>query len=466
MELTTTYTKMLADTHTPVSMYLKLRDVFPQSILLESSDYHASDKSFSYLCCHPIAEFKVENQELSIEKLGHKTTQKIGKEKGAVISELKKFIDDFKVEKQDFPFLTSGLFGYTGFDAVQYFEKIESNPNRLLKLPQLHYKVYQTVIVVDHFRNQLYIFDHSPNQKSNLERVKQTIKQQSFHQFPFHLKGPTTSPISDDYFKEMVSKAKQHCQQGDVFQMVVSRRFTQKFHGDEFNVYRSLRSINPSPYLFYFDFGSYKIFGSSPEAQLVVQGNQAEIHPIAGTFKRTGNDAEDATLAKKLSQDPKENSEHVMLVDLARNDLSQYAHNVEVKKYKEIQYFSHVIHLVSKVIGEIKNKANKLPITAATFPAGTLSGAPKYKALELINRYEPHAREIYGGAIGAIDFEHNYNHAIVIRSFVSQNQALHFQAGAGVVVDSNEEKELAEVNHKLNALTTALKNANHETKNE
>lgn len=460
-KLTTTYLKMLADTHTPVSMYLKIRDAYPNSILLESSDYHANDKSFSYLCCNPIAEFKVENHQLSIEKFGKTSTQEIGKQKGEVISHLQGFIESFDVEKQDFPFLTSGLFGFTGFDAIQYFDKIQVNQNQELQLPQLHYKVYQNIIVVDHFHNELYIFDHSPNNNSNLKAVQQIIQQQSFHQFPFTLKGEIKSTISDQYFKDMVTKAKKHCQQGDVFQMVVSRRFAQEFQGDEFNVYRALRSINPSPYLFYFDYGNYKIFGSSPEAQLVVQGDQAEIHPIAGTFKRTGNDLEDAEIAQSLAQDPKENAEHVMLVDLARNDLSQNANDVNVVKYKEIQYFSHVIHLVSKVVGKIKNKTQKLPITASTFPAGTLSGAPKYKALQLINKYEPHAREAYGGAIGAIDFEQNYNHAIIIRSFVSKSQQLHFQAGAGVVVDSKEENELAEVNHKLGALTKALKNAIH-----
>ncbi len=462
MKLRTTYTKMLADTHTPVSMYLKLRDAFPNSILLESSDYHANDKSFSYLCCHPIAEFKVDNHQLSTAKLGKTTTQKINPNKGKVVQLLKEFINSFEVEKQDFPFLTSGLFGFTGFDAIQYFDTLKVNPKKELELPQIHYKVYQNIIVVDHFHNQLYIFDHSPDGNSKLNKVQQIIQQQSFHQFPFQLKGEIKSNISDDYFKDMVAKAKEHCQRGDVFQMVVSRRFSQEFNGDEFNVYRALRSVNPSPYLFYFDFGNYKIFGSSPEAQLIVQDNQAEIHPIAGTFKRTGNDAEDAKTAKLLAEDPKENAEHVMLVDLARNDLSKHANHVNVVKYKEIQYFSHVIHLVSKVIGEIKNKDQKLPITASTFPAGTLSGAPKYKALELINKYEPYAREAYGGAIGAIDFSHNYNHAIIIRSFVSKSQHLHFQAGAGVVVDSNQENEWAEVNHKLGALTKALNHAANE----
>lgn len=458
-KLTTTYQQMLADTLTPVSMYLKIRDVFPQSILLESSDYHAYDKSFSYICCNPIAHFKVENEQIILQ-YPDSTTEKIEiKEKNQVIEELKRFNQSFEVEDQNLGFLHHGMFGFTSFDAVRYFDSLEFDKSKEIGLPDMHYSVYQNIIVVDHFHNQVSVFDHRYQNESKLDYLVSALHQLQFTAYPFALSGEVKSTITDEEFKEFVVKVKQHCQRGDVFQLVLSRRFSQGFTGDEFNVYRALRSVNPSPYLFYFDYGSFKIFGSSPEAQLVIKDQVAEIHPIAGTFKRTGDDESDAKMAQQLAKDPKENAEHVMLVDLARNDLSRNATDVKVEKYKEIQYFSHVIHLVSKVIGTTKDKSKHLQIVADTFPAGTLSGAPKYKALELINKYEPHAREAYGGAIGVIDFNGNYNHAIVIRSFVSHQQKLHFQAGAGIVVDSTPENELAEVNHKLGALKKALEMA-------
>lgn len=269
-------------------------------------------------------------------------------------------------------------------------------------------------------------------------------------------KGEKSSNLTDAEFLEFVEQGKQHCFRGDVFQLVLSRRFSQSFQGDDFNVYRTLRSINPSPYLFYFDYGDFKIFGSSPEAQLVVQDGKAEIHPIAGTFKRTGNDEEDAAAALELSKDPKENSEHVMLVDLARNDLSRNGSEVVVEKNREIQFYSHVIHLVSKVSCKMKAAAKTFRVVADTFPAGTLSGAPKHKALQLIDRYEKTKRNFYGGAIGYLDFDGNFNHAIIIRSFLSQHNQLHYQAGAGIVADSVPENELQEVYNKLGALDKAL----------
>jgi len=208
--------------------------------------------------------------------------------------------------------------------------------------------------------------------------------------------------------------------------------------------------------LFYFDYGSFKIFGSSPEAHLVIKGKEATIHPIAGTFKRTGNDEADAELAKQLLDDPKENSEHVMLVDLARNDLSRTGSEVTVDTYKEVQYFSHVIHLVSKVTGLLKDNMTSSQMIAGTFPAGTLSGAPKVRAMQLINEYEQTRRGFYGGAIGFMGFNGDFNHAIMIRSFLSKGNSLFYQAGAGVVAKSSEVSELQEVNNKLAALRTAI----------
>ena len=288
------------------------------------------------------------------------------------------------------------------------------------------------------------------------KKVIELIKSKNYSAFNFSTQGKTSSNLTDAEYKEHVDLAKKHCARGDVFQLVLSKKFSQQFKGDEFNVYRALRSINPSPYLFYFDYGDFKIFGSSPEAQLVINKGKAEIHPIAGTFKRTGNDEKDAELAKQLSIDDKENAEHVMLVDLARNDLSRHGSNVKVEKYREVQFFSHVIHLVSKVTGNMHKDTTTMQVVADTFPAGTLSGAPKHKAMQLIEKYEKTSRDFYGGAIGFMDFDGNFNHAIVIRTFLSKNHQLHWQAGAGLVSKSNPETELQEVYNKLGALTKAI----------
>ena len=456
-KLKTFYKQILADTITPVSVYLKIRDKFPNSILLESSDYHANDNSFSYICCNPIASIKVEN-EMVVQRFPDGTTTTIPLDKNQDVTELlDAFAQQFSVDNQDFKFITNGLFGYIGYDAVRYFESVEisKKPNSV-EIPDIYYAVYQNVIAINHFKNEAYLFAHCYDNESNIPELEQLLKVRSFATYNFLKDGEPTSNLEDQQNKEHVELAKKHCQRGDVFQLVLSRRFSQGFKGDEFNVYRALRSINPSPYLFYFDYGNFKIFGSSPEAQLVVKEGKAEIHPIAGTYKRTGNDEQDAELAKKLAADEKENSEHVMLVDLARNDLSRNGNLVNVETYREVQYFSHVIHLVSKVTGQKKPDISTLKIVADTFPAGTLSGAPKHMAMQLIERYEKTNRAYYGGAIGFMDFSGNFNHAIMIRTFLSKNHQLHFQAGAGLVAASNAEDELQETYNKLGALNKAL----------
>jgi anthranilate synthase component 1 len=316
--------------------------------------------------------------------------------------------------------------------------------------------VYQNIIAINHFKNEAYIFSHSIDGTNNISEIEQLLQSRNIASYKFSKEGEGFSNLTDEAFRQNVALAKKHCYRGDVFQLVLSRRFTQGFKGDEFNVYRALRSINPSPYLFFFDYGDFKIFGSSPEAQIIVKNRKAEIHPIAGTFKRTGDDEKDAVIAKQLSEDKKENSEHVMLVDLARNDLSRNGHDVQVEKYREVQFFSHVIHLVSKVTGHLYQKATTMQVVADTFPAGTLSGAPKHRAMQLIEEYEKTNRNFYGGAIGFMDFEGNFNHAIMIRTFLSKNHQLHYQAGAGIVASSDEESEMQEVYNKLRALNTAL----------
>lgn len=456
-KLQTHYKKILADTITPVSVYLKIRDKFPNSILLESSDYHANDNSFSYICCNPIAYIKVENETITQRfPDGSKEMTPITSETD-VTEVIHNFGQQFSVTQNGFKFIYNGLFGYMAYDAVRYFEDVEiSKKEDSVSIPDIYYAVYQNIIAINHFKNEAYLFAHCYNTQSNVDEIEQLFNVRNFASYNFTKEGEPKSNLKDEEYKAHVELAKKHCQRGDVFQLVLSRRFTQKFKGDEFNVYRALRSINPSPYLFYFDYGNFKIFGSSPEAQLIVKDGKAEIHPIAGTYKRTGNDEKDAELAKQLAQDDKENSEHVMLVDLARNDLSRNGNTVNVDTYREVQYFSHVIHLVSKVTAEKKQDITTMKVVADTFPAGTLSGAPKHMAMQLIEKYEKTSRAYYGGAIGFMDFKGNFNHAIMIRTFLSKNHELHYQAGAGLVAASNPDDELQETYNKLGALNKAL----------
>lgn len=456
-ELKTHYKQILADTITPVSVYLKIRDKFPNSILLESSDYHANDNSFSYICCNPIAHIKVENEVLEKQYPdGTISVTNITPETD-VVAEVDDFAKSFKAPEHDFKFITNGLFGFMAYDAVRYFEDLAlRKKDDSVNIPDIYYAVYQNIIAINHFKNEAYLFAHCYESENNLEELERLFNIRTFASYNFNRVGAPISNLEDVEYKKHVEIAKKHCQRGDVFQLVLSRRFTQKFKGDEFNVYRALRSINPSPYLFFFDYGDFKIFGSSPEAQLIVKDGKAEIHPIAGTYKRTGNDERDAELAKKLAADDKENSEHVMLVDLARNDLSRNGNTVNVDTYREVQYFSHVIHLVSKVTGMKKEDIPTLKIVADTFPAGTLSGAPKHMAMQLIEKYEKTSRGYYGGAIGFMDFSGNFNHAIMIRTFLSKNHELYYQAGAGLVAASNPEDELQETYNKLGALNKAL----------
>ncbi len=456
-ELKTYYKKILADTITPVSVYLKIRDKFPNSILLESSDYRANDNTFSYICCNPIASIKVKDEQIT-QLLPDKSANEITiNSETNVVEIIHDFSQKFKTESNGFKFINNGLFGYMSYDAVRYFEDISiTKKDGTLDIPDIYYAVYQNIIAINHFKNEAYIFAHCYNSENNISEIEQLLNIRNFASYNFRMEGKASSNLNDDEYKHHVSLAKKHCKRGDVFQLVLSRRFSQGFKGDEFNVYRALRSINPSPYLFYFDYGDFKIFGSSPEAQLIVKEGKAEIHPIAGTFKRTGNDEEDALLAKKLTEDEKENSEHVMLVDLARNDLSRHGNLVNVENYREVQFFSHVIHLVSKVTGQKKKETPTMKVVADTFPAGTLSGAPKHMAMQLIEKYENTNRDYYGGAIGFMDFDGDFNHAIMIRTFLSKNHQLHYQAGAGLVAVSEPEKELQETYNKLGALNKAL----------
>lgn len=460
MKIHTHINQILADTKTPVALYLTLRDHYQNPLLLESSDYNSKDEHYSYICLSPLASINLNHSNLQSTINGVVVNNHINFDKNLLVNHLIDFKNQFEFETQTLPFCYAGLFGYTSYDIVNYAEDIILNKNKTQNgIPELLYYVYGIILVFNHNTNALTIISHHFNDetaKMQLTKIIEKIKIGSTSEFSFSTIGETQTAITDKDYKQLVAKAKEHCQQGDVFQLVLSRRFSQQFVGDDFNVYRALKNINPSPYLFYFDLGNFKLFGSSPEAQLIIKNNNVEIHPIAGTYKRTGNDEEDLLKAKDLLNDKKELAEHNMLVDLARNDLSKYCTNVDLKVSKQPQFYSHVIHLVSKVVGVKKAIFHPFEVLFGTFPAGTLSGAPKHKALQLIDKYEVEAREFYGGCLGFISHDNQLNHAIMIRTFLSKNNTLYYQAGAGIVISSNEESELQEINNKVSALKKAI----------
>jgi anthranilate synthase component 1 len=449
----------IADLVTPVSIYLKIRDLFPNTLLLESSDYHGSNNSMSYICFDELAYFEVANSIITINLPGETCIKENVSEENKVTDKLHEFINKFEINEIKEKGIVNGLWGYTTYDAVKYFEtiKLQEREDNNASIPELRYSFHRYIIAINHFNNDITLLENCiEGVDSQTSEISKILLNQNVVTFQFKTEGIETSNITDSEYMQMVEDGKKHCFLGDVFQIVLSRRFQQGFSGDEFNVYRALRRINPSPYLFYFDFSNFKIFGSSPEAQLIVNKGKAIINPIAGTLKRTGDDEKDRKLAIELSADKKENAEHVMLVDLARNDLSRNSSNVKVENYREVQYYSHVLHLVSEVSGQLNQDTNTIKVFGDTFPAGTLSGAPKYKAMELIDRIENTKRSYYGGAIGFIGFNGDINHAITIRTFMSKNNILTYQAGAGIVSESKCESELQEVNNKLGALKMAI----------
>lgn len=452
--------KILGDLYTPVSTYLKIRDMFPQSALMESSDYHGGENGRSFIGVEPIAHVSVGHGTATLQYPDGSVVEHPVDRSYTVDKAVNEFLHSFDVQGENSQYC--GLYGYTTFNAVRYFENIPVKDETQEKndAPDLLYILYRYVIMFDHFNNSLTLIEMvGEGEQPSLDRIERQIARPDSASYDFRPIGTYTSPLTDEEHKANIRKGIAHCKRGDVFQIVLSRRFVQKYEGDDFKLYRALRSINPSPYLFYFDFGGFRIFGSSPETHCRIEGRRAYIDPIAGTTKRTGNSEQDARNAEYLRNDPKENAEHVMLVDLARNDLSRNCHDVKVEFYKDLQYYSHVIHLVSRVSGELEEGADPVKAFIDTFPAGTLSGAPKVRAMQLISEYEPHNRGAYGGCIGFIGFNGSLNQAITIRTFVSRNNELWFQAGGGIVAKSNEEYELQEVNNKLGALRRAIETA-------
>lgn len=451
---------LLGDLNTPVSVYLKVRDLFPQSALMESSDYHGSENNRSFIALCPLASMSVEHGKAVFRLPDGERSERELSDAHSLNEAMNDFMKRFCIRGEYSHYC--GLYGYTSFNAVRYTEGIAVKDSRedINDAPDLLYIIYKYIIVFNDYRHELLLLEMTgEEEESNLERIVKAIQDRNYTAYDFRAVGPVTSTLTDEEHKANIRRGIAHCLRGDVFQIVLSRRFEQAYVGDDFKLYRALRSINPSPYLFYFDFGGFRLLGSSPETHCRIEGRRAYIDPIAGTTKRTGRKDKDEAAARYLHDDPKENAEHVMLVDLARNDLARNCHDVRIEFFKEMQYYSHVIHLVSRVSGTLNEGADAVKAFLDTFPAGTLSGAPKVRAMQLISELEPHNRGAYGGCIGFIGLDGMINLAITIRTFVSRNGKLWFQAGGGIVAKSNEEYELQEVNNKLGALRKAIEMA-------
>ena len=455
--------KFINDLQSSLSLYLKIRAHYSLTFLLETKDYRGKEHEKTLLCFAPALSFKVDNEVITLNYAGDNPQKIAVQNRSDVLKTLDNFINHFKAEDVNNSFFNNGLFGYISYEAVQYFEDINfkrhPHPNHI---PDMFYAAFHYVLVLDHFSDELTLHQHIYNNckpSQDFDDILKILKRPAPSHYPFETQAKEMVNCTDAEFIDMVKQGKKHCQRGDVFQIVLSRCFSQKFQGDIFNVYRTLRSINPSPYLYFFDFENFKIFGSSPESHLTISQNKARLFPIAGTFKRSGDDTRDQKKAQHLLKDIKENAEHIMLVDLARNDLSAFAKDVTVEHFKDIQYYSYVIHLVSQIVGKI-DSTDLLNLVARTFPAGTLSGAPKYRAMQLIDCYEPTPRSYYGGAVGVIGFDRSFNHCIMIRSFLAKNNILYYQAGAGILALSDPKSELQEVNNKLGALVEAIRRAN------
>lgn len=465
MKIRTTCLTTISDLTSPIAAYLRLRDHYEKTILLEGSDYHTAQDSRSFICCEPIAELRIDNGMVHRSFYGKSEPARPISTNTGFPEELASFLGSFHIESEALPKgVVNGIFGYSSWDSIEYMENLRFTKQRdpQISVPEARFIAYRYVLAFNPFKSEAYLLENhvegAPRDEGATELLRRAFSSQP-RTHSFRALGLERSELSDEDFLKLIHTCKRHIARGDVFQIVPSRRYSQPFEGDDFQVYRALRVINRSPYLFYCDYGGYRLFGSSPEAQIVVHNRTAGIYPIAGTTFRTGDDTQDRQKVERLLEDPKENAEHCMLVDLARNDLSRHCKNVHVSEFREVQYFSHVIHLVSKVEGTLPTDGLAPQIMSDTFPAGTLSGAPKYRALQILDENEPHRRGHYGGCVGFFGFNGDAVLAIMIRSFLSKDNQLIYQAGMGVVHDSVPEIEVEEVHAKLRALRLAIKRA-------
>lgn len=462
--------RLSADLLTPVSALLALRQHSHHAFLLESVEGGENMARYSFLGRNPYRIVRSVGREVTVEQVRSQET--VTASEANVFDVLRRFMDEFiEVKLSGLPRFRCGAVGYLGYDNVRLIEHLPNPPTDDVNLPDAIWCFYDTLAVFDRVKHQIVLIANvfiTPDSDLDDEYTQATERIHDLErdlQSPFHSPDPVklgseqlTSNFAREDFEAVVTEAKQRIYEGDIFQVVLSQRFSLSFEGDPFNLYRALRQINPSPYLFYLDLGEVSLIGSSPEVLVRVEDRRAELLPIAGTRPRGQTPEEDEQLAQDLLLDAKERAEHLMLVDLGRNDLGRISKlgSVTVDRYAYVERYSHVMHIVSSVSGTLRDDMTTIDVLQACFPAGTVSGAPKVRAMEIIDELEPTRRGIYAGAVGYIDFSGNMDMCIAIRTMVVQEDHIFIQAGAGIVADSIPTLEYEETKNKARALRQAL----------
>jgi anthranilate synthase component 1 len=470
------FDEILADTETPVSVYLKVRDESPYSFLLESIEGGEKIGRYSFIGFNPFSNFVIRGTTFEIQSR-HPDVTVLPKLVDGItnpIEALKKIFSHYKTATVDgLPRLASGAIGYFGYETVQLIENIPSANLDELKLDDSLLMFLDTLFVFDNVKRKLLIVSNAyvPGNSSETElrseyekaaseisKMKLILRKAVTAEMQRSVVGTMEQAVSKSEYEKMVERSIAYIVEGDIFQVLPSHRMKRKYDGDPFAVYRMLRVINPSPYMYYFSLNGLCIAGSSPELLVRVENGIVETRPLAGTRRRGKTDEEDEALAKELLADAKERAEHLMLIDLGRNDIgriSEYG-KVDVTEYMVIEKYSHVMHIVSNVKGKLKKGLSAIDAFFSCFPAGTLSGAPKIRAMEIIAELETVKRGIYGGAIGYLDFSGNLDSCIAIRTTIIKDGYAYFQAGAGIVYDSVPEKEYLETLMKMDAVVRAV----------
>jgi anthranilate synthase component 1 len=462
--------EMVADLLTPVSAFLRIAENSDYAFLLESVEGGEHVGRYSFLGKDPFVRLRSRDGKTIVERAG--VTSETAE---PFVDVLRKMMADFRSPfVPELPRFTGGAVGYLGYDTAAWFEPVtlqaDGQPDEALK-DEAGFMVFDTVLAFDHVQHRILIIANAritPDDDlealyqfacTKIEFLERELRRDFSHPPPKAGKPiSVTSNVPRDRFIEMVKTAKEYIAAGDVYQVVLSQRFSSEITTDPFTVYRALRHVNPSPYMYFLRMGKLSIVGSSPEMLVRVEGGMAQTHPIAGTRPRGRSDEEDMRLAEELKRNEKERSEHVMLVDLGRNDLGRVSQfgSVRVPQFMGLEKYSHVMHLVSIVEGKLADDSDRLDALVACFPAGTVSGAPKVRAMEIIAELEPDRRGIYAGAVGYLDFAGNLDFCITIRTLVITGQRAMVQAGAGIVADSNPSAEYQETQDKAKALIRAL----------
>ncbi|MFQ6044265.1 MAG: anthranilate synthase component I [Candidatus Poribacteria bacterium] len=463
------YKEILADMETPVSAFYKIKNS-SHAFLLESVEGGEKIAQYSFLGSNPSIIFQSKGKSVHINYLTEGRTDEITSE--SPLRELEKLLSQYhSVEVDGLPPFHGGFVGFISYDMVRFFEELPDDTEDDLNLPDSMFVLTDTILVFDHVNHKIKVVSNAHitdgpdvayyEATGKIDNLIETLRKPLFLPLERSKRiGPVqvTSNFTREAYHDIVRRAKEYIAAGDIIQVVPSQRLSVPMSIDSFEFYRALRTVNPSPYMYYLQFGDLHIAGSSPEMMVRVEGRRAETRPIAGTRRRGKNEAEDVALAEELLADPKERAEHVMLVDLGRNDLGRVCEygSVHVDEMMFIERYSHVMHIVSNVVGNLREDKTAFDVIEACFPAGTLSGAPKIRAMEIIDELEPTRRGIYGGAVGYFSFSGNADTAITIRTLVVKDGMAHIQAGGGIVADSIPENEYQETLNKAGALLKAL----------